>query len=287
LGLGFGTRGADRAKLRAFGDAVERWGRDPDFRAVAREYVLLGHEAMTVRCCGITAERFVMALRSVPGLPKAYSVNPTSAQHYDAFTRGPLSAYLHLSFEQGISDGVRMVEDMGRLEEMNDDRARAFLRSFNLPGRTPTAAGAVTSVRRLLDDVQPSRPLFVREPIGARLRPHIEFIARELRVPTDPLRMTADQQRVVWDALDEHVRRADAELWRTKQVSDFLGGIWAQGYGGIYEALIGWVLWTQALARVVGSALLGAIALWLIIRYRRTVNSAAPAAASPGRDRDA
>src|SRR5688572_2719932 len=265
LCVGFGTGAADRARLRAFAEAVERWGRDPDFCDVSREYVTLGHEAMSARCCGVSAARVVMALRSVPGIPKAYSVNPTSGTHYDAFERGPLSAYLHLSSEQGVADGVRMLEELSRAGEVSDERIRAMLGSFDLEHRPPTDAGAVASVRRLVADVQPSRTLVIRDSVPGRLAPHVATVARRRGAPTDPTRMTREQQRLVWAALDAYVRDADEELWRTKQVSDFLGGIWAHGFGRIYQSLIEWVLWLQQLARVAGVMLACVVAV-LVVR---------------------
>ena len=51
--------------------------------------------------------------------------------------------------------------------------------------------------------------------------------------------------------LDDDLRRANFELWRTKQVSDFLAGIWAQGYGQVYESAINYLLLSQQIARIV------------------------------------
>jgi len=50
--------------------------------------------------------------------------------------------------------------------------------------------------------------------------------------------MTIDQQQAVLERLDDYVRVHDAELWRTKQVSDFCGGIWAQVFGPPYKILL-------------------------------------------------
>jgi hypothetical protein len=56
----------------------------------------------------------------------------------------------------------------------------------------------------------------------------VATIAAELGLPADAEAMTPEQQYAVFDRLDAHVRQHDPELWRTKQVSDCVGGIWGQ-----------------------------------------------------------
>jgi hypothetical protein len=62
--------------------------------------------------------------------------------------------------------------------------------------------------------------------------------------------MTRHEQAALMKAFDARIRAVDAELWRTKQVSDFLGGIWAQGYGPIYVGGIDWLMRIRTAARV-------------------------------------
>src|SRR4051812_40388263 len=107
--VAFGVSPGDRAVLREFAAAVTRGERNPDFRAVQREYVDLGTRAMQARWCGLRARTIVMGFRSMPGLPKALATSNGSAAHYDAFSRGQLSAYLHLSGEQDAEDAVPMI----------------------------------------------------------------------------------------------------------------------------------------------------------------------------------
>src|SRR5439155_14486252 len=137
----------------------------------------------------------------LPGLPSSLALSPTSASHYRDFTEGEFSAYLHLAGEQGTGDGVAMLENLVKNGEPTDDEIRAFLRSFKLPYPISTDAGAVASVRALLSDTNPRRPFAVRGPISALIP-----------------RMSDLRQ------LDDHLRSSDPELWRTKQVSDFLAG---------------------------------------------------------------
>src|SRR5688572_6914446 len=146
--LGFGIGGGDVQRLRAFADAVRRWQANPDFRHVQREYVTLGVEAMRGRWLAVSAERIVIGFRSLPGLPLYLAVNESSAAHYRAFSTGELSAYLHLSGEQGVAGGVAMIEHLARRDPPTDAEIAAFLESFKLPVRIVTDAGAIAGVRR-------------------------------------------------------------------------------------------------------------------------------------------
>jgi hypothetical protein len=258
--LGFGISGRDVARLRAFGDAVRRWQTNPDFREVQREYVTLGVEAMRGRWLAVSAERIVLGFRSLPGLPLYLAVNESSAAHYRAFSTGEMSAYLHLTSEQGVTAVLEMIESLARREQLSDADIVAFLDGFKLPVPVVTDAGAVASVRRLLADTQhPPRPFTIRGDVAEQLRRHVD-------VNLD--RMTRAEQAAAVKTFDATIRAADPELWRTKQVSDFLGGIWAQGYGPIYLDGIECLMRIRAVARgvlVVTLLLTG----WLLLRSRR------------------
>jgi hypothetical protein len=258
--LAFGISGRDVQRLNAFGDAVRRWQTNPDFRDVRREYVTLGVEAMRGRWLAVPAERIVMGFRSIPGLPMYLSVNESSAAHYRAFSTGEMSAYLHLTSEQGVATALGMLEDLGRRESPSDADIVAFLSGFKLPVAVTTDAGAIASVRRLLADTQhPPRPFTIRGDVGEQLRRHV---AANLD------RMARHEQAALMKTFDTRIRAADVELWRTKQVSDFLGGIWAQGYGPIYLGGIDWLLRIRAAARAVLVVTL-VIMAWLLVRSRR------------------
>jgi hypothetical protein len=258
--LGFGISGRDVQRLRAFGDAVRRWQSNPDFREVQREYVALGVDGMRGRWLAVPAERIVMGFRSLPGLPIYLSVNESSAAHYRAFSTGEMSAYLHLTSEQGVAAALEMIEDLGRREAVTDADIVAFLNGFKLPVPVVTDAGAIAGVRRLLADTQhPPHVFTIRGEVAEQLRRH---------VGANVDRMTRAEQAAAMKAFDATVRAADPQLWRTKQVSDFLGGIWAQGYGPIYLHGIEWLMRIRTAARVV---LVIAVLLtaWLVLRSRR------------------
>jgi len=240
IALGFGMPAADRAKIDAFADAAPRWQVNPDFRQVQSEYVRLGSDAMQARWWGAPVGCAIIAFRSIPGLSATYAVNAGSASHYEDFTRGPLSAYLHLTNEQGLDMGLNMIERLGHGGVPSDDDLREFLRSFNMPTSVATDRGAIQSVRSLLSQTDPSKAFMKRAPLGPELATHIAAIAQRAGYPADPARMTSHEQAAVLAELDEQIRSSDFELWRTKQVSDFLSGIWAQGYGQIYARGVTW-----------------------------------------------
>ena len=235
--ISFGITPADAAKLRDFDAAVLRWQTNPDFRAVAREYVTLGVRAMQARFCGIRAKTVVLGFRSLPGLPASLAVSTTSESHYEDFSRGELPAYLHLCDEQGVEDFIPIIEELlAGQQPMSDERIVAFLRSFTMPVPVASDAGAVRSVRALLADVAATPPRFaVRNRIGAALK------ATAARIVPSAAGMSH---------LDAWLRANDPQLWRTKQVSDLLAGIWAQGYGQIYSRGIVWFFRVRLAARV-------------------------------------
>jgi hypothetical protein len=259
--LGFGISSRDVQRLHAFGDAVRRWQTNPDFREVQREYVTLGVEAMRGRWLAVSAERIVMGFRSLPGLPKYLSVNESSAAHYRAFSTGEMSAYLHLTGEQAIPNGVAMVENLAQRNPPSDGDIVAFLDGFKVPVKIVTDAGAIASVRRLLADTQlPPRPFTIRDNLATAMAPYI---------PTDLATMSRDAQAAALRRFDDDIKRADLELWRTKQVSDFLCGIWAQGYGQIYLDGIDALMRIRLIARIAFTIAFAAAVVWLIVRWRR------------------
>ncbi len=269
LAVGFGIFPGDLARLRNFADAVGRWQHEPDFRQVQAEYVELGHRAMTVHVSGIPAAKLVMALRSVPGLPDDLRVNPTSARHYQAFTRGPLSAYLHLAREQGTAYAVAMLEDLARHQPLGDEDCRAFLKSFKLPWPVATDAGAIASLRGLMRDTDASKPFAIRTNPTDLLRAHVIDLARRRHLPAELEQMTAVTQDALWHAFDEDLHERDPELWRTKQLNDFLAGIWAQSYGQVYVDLINGVLLARRIGQiVVAMIIVGLVGSALIGRFR-------------------
>jgi hypothetical protein len=240
--LGFGINAQDIKRMRAFGDAVRRWQHDPDFRAVQREYVAFGVDAMRAHWWGLSGERVVMGFRSLPGLPLYLKAAGSSAAHYRAFSEGEIPAYLHLTSEQSVEAGLGMIEDLGRREPLTDGDIIAFLDGFKLPAPIVTDAGAIASVRRLLADTQSPPRSFARR--GGDI--------------VDSLRGYATTEVASMTQLDDAIRAGDPELWRTKQVADFLSGIWAQGYGQIYNDGIAWLMRIRTATRI---ALLAALAL--------------------------
>jgi len=234
----------DRARLREFARAVERWQINPDFRQVQAQYATLGAQAMQVRPLGFSARACVMRFRKTPGLPKYLAVGESSSDHYIQFARGPLSAYLRLSREQGVPETADIVQSLAAKPNPSDAELRAFLHSFKIPVPVADDVGAIESLRRMLRDIGPG-DLKVRARIEQPLQPLIEDLAREVRLPVHLDDMTPNQQQTVLALLDPYVAVHDHELWRTKQLSDFLAGIWAQTYGQIYCTGIRCVLWLQ------------------------------------------
>lgn len=234
--MGYGISARDLNRLREFVTATDRWSAGGDFREICRDYIHFSHEAMTVKIAGIPAARCVMALRSTPGLPDWLAVNETSQRHYENFSRGELSAYLHLCGEQGTNLYFDTFESMARKDVLTDDDVRAFLQSFHLSAPVSTDASAIQSVRKLLRDVDAAKPFEIRKTCDAEaLLPHIQAIAAEQHLPIDPKEMTSQQQLVALNELDSRIAHEDLQLWRTKQATDFLSGVWGQAYAQIYR----------------------------------------------------
>src|SRR5205823_5965576 len=158
---------------------------------------------------GIPARRLILGLRSIPGLSPRYAINPTSRLHYENFTRGPLSAYLHLSGEQSMPDYLGVFETAGRKPARSDADLRAFMDQFHMDFPVVNDAGARQSAEALLRDIAAGRPFPLRGNIGGPLAPHIAAIAADLHLPADPAQMSPDQQQAVLDRLDDYVRVHD------------------------------------------------------------------------------
>jgi len=278
--VGFGTSSTDAEKMRVFADAVERWQHNPDFRQVQIEYVELGNEAMRSKLAFVDSKTVIMWLRSLPGLPDHLKVNDTSFAHYTNFTRGPLSAYMHLTGEQGLTESLKMLSYLGSKETVTDEDIRRFLGEYKLHNPVASDAGAVASVRSLINDVDPARKFAIDTNVADRIRPHIATLAQQMGYPTEVSKMNPAAQFAIWQMLDDEIHDTDYELWRTKQVNDWLNGVWAQVYGTMYSGLIGPTLTIREAGRVVGPVLLMAwigLGLW---RHRRR-ELASHAAATP------
>jgi hypothetical protein len=264
--FGYGITAKDARELREFDGAVDRWQVGPEFREVGADYVRQSVAAMQARVAGVSACDVVMLLRSIPGLPEEYAANAGSRKHYEDFTRGDLSAYLHLCGEQGIGDVLPQLETLAR-GKITDEDVRGFLRSFKMPLPVPQDAGALASVRRLLADTQAAKGFSVRAPVDWLLRRHAEALAQRHGWVPKVERLSSAKQAALMGELDAEVRSTDYELWRTKQVNDFLAGVWGQGYGLMYRSLISDVLRMRAACRVIGPG--GVLVLVGLIAWRR------------------
>ncbi|HZK79502.1 MAG TPA: hypothetical protein VFC46_00505 [Humisphaera sp.] len=265
----FGISGPDEAAFRAFDESVDRWQTNPEFRAVAIDYCIGGSRAMMTRPFLIPAKSTIMTLRSAPGLPKKYAVNATSALHYQNFSRGPLSAYLHLCSEQDVPDMIGIIEAAGRKPRRTPDDLRQVLDGFHMDFPVAHDAGAMASVEDLLADTDAGKTFAIRTNIGPMLLAPIAQIAADLHVPANPKDMSADEQRAVLDRLDRYLKSHDQELWRTRQVSDLCGGVWAQVYGPPYRAVVAPLLIAKEVCRwvLVGGLV---IAIFGVARRRST-----------------
>ena len=273
LAAGFGISPTDANKVRTFTQAVPEWQHNADFRRIAVEYSILSNEAMQVRWLGMSATRVMMALRSIPGLPPSIAVAPTSRLHYDNFTRGPLSAYLHLSGEQGTADIIGPIEGFAQRPDPTDaDIARFIRETIQLDPPVTIDAGAAASFRKLLAETQAQRPFAIRAKTDTLMQPAIARTAARLGIPADPRQQTPSHQQAVLDRLDAEVKAMDPELWRTKQLNDFSSGIWAQCFGRTYNWILVPLLLIRRTAQVVGALLV--VALLMARPARRSGASA-------------
>lgn len=279
--IGFGTSGGDYARLANFTESVGQWQSNTEFRQVAYQYVTRGSDAMGSTPMGVTAAHWIIAIRSMPFMPKQFAVNETSRAHYENFSKGPLSAYLHLCTEVEIrgkdNDSGYIGEIEARFGNRRDPNAgpitdaeiHKWLTDQKWDFPVVSDRGAVMSVRAMLDESQASKGYTVRDPhIDGRIRKHIAAMAQELNLPQEPDAMTPAQQYAVWNRLDSYIHQHDPEFWRTKQLSDFVGGIWGQVFSPPYTLLLTPYLYIVTAARwlVVISLLL---ALYVQVRRIR------------------
>jgi len=289
--FGYTLSTRDAEVMRRFRDHVIHWESACDFREVCRVYSDLGSAAIRARVGFIPAGDWVLAVRSIPWLPKHLRNNEGSAGHYRDFKAGALSAYLHLSDIQGVSDNIERYEVLSRTPGLNDDMLRQSIQGFSMKRPPTTNAEAVASLRRMLDDTRLAESdLRVRQAPGPLMRPHIAALARSLGVPPSPEQMTPEQQQVVFEKLDEYLRETDLELWRTKQLSDLLSGVWGQSFGFEYLLLIEPVLLIHSAGRVIAPLMLVGLVGWLLWRQRcggRKLVGEQPVAAPVDADRNA
>jgi len=256
----------DEMAFRSFAEAVHRWQSNPEFRAIAMDYASRGSAGASSSLWYIPARQIIMTIRSVPGLPEKYAVNPTSQQHYDNFSRGPLSAYLHLCSELDLPESIGVMEAEARKNDLSDAAMEKLLATFKMGFPVANDHGSRQSTAAMFRDTNAATSSFaIRTNIGPYLLEPIREIATELNVPADPKVMTFDQQQAVLDRLDGYIKTHNPQLWRTKQMSDYFGGIWAQVYGPPYTMLIEPVLRAQQVCRI----LLVFLLAFMVVRYRR------------------
>jgi hypothetical protein len=172
---------------------------------------------------------------------------------------------MHLTAEQGLTDTLTVLNYLGSKENLTDDDIRRFLGDYKLYSPVCSDDGAVESVRSLINDIDAGRTFEIDTNVSARITPHIAAIASRLGYPTQIKEMSVRAQRDVWQLLDPEIRETDYELWRTKQANDWLNGVWAQVYGGMYSSVIRPTLAIREICRITGPLLLMAwvgLGLW-------------------------
>lgn len=267
--VALGISGADEAAFRGFDEATARWQANPEFRAVAIDYCVRGSRAMRTRPMGVPSRRVIVALRSIPGLPNDIAVNPTSRLHYENFTRGPLSAYLHLCSEQQVDQFIGVFEAAGQKREPGEANLRQVLDAFHMDFPVCKDAGALQSAGTVIRESDAYRRFAIRGNVGPLLLPHIAALSATLHLPADPRDLSPDEQAAVLDRLDGYVRVHDPELWRTKQISDFCGGIWAQVFSPPYVKLLTAAIAVHRWCQYAFALLLIGWVVWLHRKIRR------------------
>src|SRR5688572_20578075 len=86
--IGFATSESDVAKIVQFVESVDHWQSNTEFRQVAYQYVTRGSDAMGTTPMGMTSARWIVNIRSLPGLPKEFALNDTSRAHYENLSKG-------------------------------------------------------------------------------------------------------------------------------------------------------------------------------------------------------
>lgn len=253
--------------MRSFADDVRRWDQACDFRVVCFEYSERGSAATAATLAWVPVGKWVLWLRSLPGLPKAWAANETSAGHYRDFIDGPLTAYLHMADVQGVRDVIPAWQSLARTPDLSHNHLRDAIAGIQLDRPPTTNDSAVASLGTMLDDIDAAgAPMTHLDPPGPAMRAHLPSLLESLGI--DPQRVGAltvpEQTRVLY-ALDDHIRSVDPQLWRTKQVADFLSGVWGQSYGHEYLILID----PLTIVRPIAQALLPAlILLGIVLRLR-------------------
>jgi hypothetical protein len=268
--FGYTLSSRDADIMRRFREHVIRWDSECDFREVCHVYSDLGSAAIRARVGFIPAGDWVLAARSMPGLPSHLANNPGSAAHYRGFKAGALSAYLHLSDIQGVHDNIERFEVLSRTPGLDDDMLRQSIQGFHMHRPPTTNPQAVRSVRRMIEEIRLAESdLKVREAPGPHMRPHIASLAKSLGFPTRPEAMTPEQQQVIFERLDDFLRETDFELWRTKQLSDLLSGVWGQSFGFQYLLLLEPLLILHVVGRVMAPLMLVGFVGWRVWQRRR------------------
>jgi hypothetical protein len=217
---------------------------------------------------GVRATTLIMGIRSIPGLGPQYAVSDTSQAHYDNFTRGELSAYLHLAGEQTMDWVISDLHAIAQRGSADADVAvENFLRSWKMNRPVASDAAAVAGVKRLLAEIDAAKPIQPRTNVQAELASVAAELATRLGYPAERERLTREQQHAVFEHLDADVHDRDPELWRLKQISDLCSGIWAQTFGRDYTMVIAPILTARRIGQFAGPA--GAVGLVLIGRKRR------------------
>jgi hypothetical protein len=195
---------------------------------------------------------------------------------------------MHLTTEQGLGETLKMLKYLGgknAQNELTDDDVRTFLHEYKLHNPVASDAGAVASVRSLIDDVDPGRGFGVETEVAARIGSHAASVAQHLGYPADLKDMTPEAQAEVWTMLDSEIHESDYELWRTKQVNDWLNGVWGQVYGTMYSGVIGPVLTLRETGRITGPVMLMAwvgLGLWRRRQHAETATAISPRLALQG-----
>jgi hypothetical protein len=268
LVVGYGIDSDDARRYEEFCNGVERWQVGPDFRQVAYEYVRRSHAAMNATPCGVPTTRLIMGLRSVPGLGPEYAVSPTSQAHYDDFTRGELSAYLHLCGEQTMDWVCRDLHDIAS-RGSRDEEIRHFLQAWKMNRPVASDAEAIAGVKRLLVDIDATKPIEPQVQVQAEIVAASSDLAKRLGFSSGLKELKREQEHAVFERLDADMRQRDPRLWRYKQISDLCSGIWAQTFGRDYTMVIIPVITARNACRAV--APLAALGMVWLPRPRRRV----------------
>jgi hypothetical protein len=209
-----------------------------------------------------------MGMRSVPFLPASLDTNPGSQHHYDEFAAGDLRAYFRLSEEQGTSWVIDSLRQLAGRAPLSDSDLREFLLQFKTDEPVIINQGAINSLRKLINDIQPQTlPADTGDVVG-HLRSAASDLASSRGMPTDMTHLTPAQQAVLFSELDGWVKQHDPDFWRVKQVNDFLNGLWAQSFGQTYARYGRPIVALWWVCRLVGPVWLAA---WAVLTVRHAL----------------